>query len=208
MGSAGSAAKLDLRREMAQRLRSAEGQGGWELRLSSLQCGVVQWCGGCLASGAVVTLFGGLKREVDLLGHCLETLREMGLRTAAFQMDEHELGRMEAVEVFGMEDLRRGKMGVWEPKEMGCRRLAPEEVGAVLVPGLAFSWRTGFRVGRGGGYFDRYLSRLGGEVKRVGVALECQVLAEVPHEEHDRAVQWLLTEEGSREVGNQRLAGW
>ena len=80
--------------------------------------------------------------------------------------------------------------------------LASEEcstasVELALIPGLAFDpW--GNRLGRGGGHFDRLLSRLPSSAAVVGVAFEAQLIPAVPCEAHDRPVQWLVTESGLR----------
>jgi len=59
----------------------------------------------------------------------------------------------------------------------------PEDVDLVLVPGLAFDER-GYRLGFGKGFYDRLLPQLS-RAARVGVGFDFQLLAEVPHEDHD-----------------------
>jgi len=63
-------------------------------------------------------------------------------------------------------------------------------VDALLVPGLAFD-RAGYRVGWGGGYYDRYLSAHGGFA--VGLALDEAIVEHVPHESHDWALDAVVT---------------
>lgn len=74
--------------------------------------------------------------------------------------------------------------------------------GLVLVPGLAFDAR-GYRLGRGGGYYDRFLESLG-EPRPIlcGVCFACQIAPEVPREPHDGRVDYLVTETGSRSAEN------
>ena len=62
------------------------------------------------------------------------------------------------------------------------------EIDLLLVPGLAFT-RAGARLGRGGGYYDRVLAKLGPGTKSVGVCFEFQVLDTLPLEAHDIPVQ-------------------
>lgn len=66
----------------------------------------------------------------------------------------------------------------------------------VLVPGVAFDER-GWRLGRGGGHYDRALAGLEGAF-RVGVGYEFQRLERVPAEPHDERLDALLTEAGLR----------
>ncbi|MEL7156494.1 MAG: 5-formyltetrahydrofolate cyclo-ligase [Actinomycetota bacterium] len=57
------------------------------------------------------------------------------------------------------------------------------EIGAVLVPGLAFD-RSGRRLGRGAGYYDRFLARLAPNVPRIGIT-SGYLVAELPTDDHD-----------------------
>jgi 5-formyltetrahydrofolate cyclo-ligase len=72
--------------------------------------------------------------------------------------------------------------------------------GMIVVPGRAFD-RTGGRLGRGGGYYDRLLASPAGASRFVvGAAYECQVVDGVPSEPHDRPVDILVTEQGWRRM--------
>jgi 5-formyltetrahydrofolate cyclo-ligase len=94
--------------------------------------------------------------------------------------------------------LIKNKYGIWEPKQDGTIVSAPRKPALMLVPGLAFS-RDGKRLGRGKGYYDRYLSRfLEADVVCVGVCFECQLLETVPVEAHDKRVEWMLTQNSMR----------
>jgi 5-formyltetrahydrofolate cyclo-ligase len=68
----------------------------------------------------------------------------------------------------------------------------------VLVPGLAFD-HAGWRLGYGGGYFDRFLQDFGGV--SVGAVFRALLLDSLPHGEHDIPVQWLATEGGVIKTG-------
>ena len=62
----------------------------------------------------------------------------------------------------------------------------------MLVPGLAFSM-DGKRLGKGGGYYDKFLDREPNHEK-IALAYEFQVLDKIPAEEHDQAVNFIVTE--------------
>lgn len=68
-----------------------------------------------------------------------------------------------------------------------------EEIELVLVPGLAYD-RQGWRLGYGGGYYDRFLSRFDGI--SVGVAYQALVLESLPHSGYDVPVGWIVSELG------------
>jgi 5-formyltetrahydrofolate cyclo-ligase len=69
----------------------------------------------------------------------------------------------------------------------------------VLVPLLAFD-ATGWRLGYGGGYYDRTLAavRSAGAVRAIGIAYGGQEIAAVPHSGHDQRLDAVLTEAGLR----------
>lgn len=70
----------------------------------------------------------------------------------------------------------------------------------LLVPLSAFD-ATGNRIGYGAGHYDRAIARLlqkGMEPRLIGIAFDCQEVAEVPAEPHDVRLQAILTESGLR----------
>ncbi|MFF3545095.1 5-formyltetrahydrofolate cyclo-ligase [Streptomyces platensis] len=98
----------------------------------------------------------------------------------------------------GAEGLVRAGRGLLEPDG---QRLGPEavtEADVVLLPGLAVD-HSGLRLGRGGGSYDRVLSRLdraGARASLVVLLYDAEVLAEVPGEPHDRHVHAAVTPSG------------
>lgn len=76
-----------------------------------------------------------------------------------------------------------------------------KEIGVVLVPGLVFDVAGG-RLGRGAGYFDRFLPTLEPSTARVGIVPEALVVDRLPAEPHDVAMTHLATEEGVRSVSH------
>lgn len=69
--------------------------------------------------------------------------------------------------------------------------IQPEEIELTLAPGLAFD-RHGFRLGYGGGYFDRFLENLKGV--SVGFTFHALLLDTIPHAMHDIPMYWIVTE--------------
>ncbi|MEM1250001.1 MAG: 5-formyltetrahydrofolate cyclo-ligase, partial [Acidobacteriota bacterium] len=94
------------------------------------------------------------------------------------------------------DELEKGPFRLLEPSQAlpEARRVAPEDIDLIFVPGLAFDERGG-RLGYGKGHYDRLLSRLSAEVPRVGLCFEEQIVAAVPVEEHDVAMTHLGTPE-------------
>ena len=80
---------------------------------------------------------------------------------------------------------------------------APEVVPTVLlVPLLAFDLK-GYRLGYGGGFYDRTLTKLraAGDITAIGFAYEGQLVAEVPRAEYDQPLDAILTEHEFRRIG-------
>lgn len=67
--------------------------------------------------------------------------------------------------------------------------------GVVLAPLLAFD-RRGYRLGYGGGFYDRTLDilRARGEVLAIGLAYAGQEVPAVPHDPNDKRLDWIVTE--------------
>ncbi|MBE5971913.1 MAG: 5-formyltetrahydrofolate cyclo-ligase [Lachnoclostridium sp.] len=100
---------------------------------------------------------------------------------------------MEFFEVSSLNDLECGTFRIMEPKEH-CQMVDwPEAV--IMVPGIAFT-RDGKRLGKGGGYYDKYLDRYPGH-RTAAFAYEFQMVLELPAELHDQPVDVVITEKGS-----------
>ncbi len=88
-------------------------------------------------------------------------------------------------------------------KEFGTCLLVPPKFSSLitpdilLIPGLAFSPK-GFRLGRGGGYYDRYLLDYKG--KKIGICFHEQFIDDVPIEEHDQLMDFIVTDEAIIEI--------
>jgi 5-formyltetrahydrofolate cyclo-ligase len=70
-----------------------------------------------------------------------------------------------------------------------------KELDCAFVPGLAFD-ETGLRLGRGGGYYDRFLSQAPARLPCIGMMFSLQKVSSVPREAHDGALREIITEDG------------
>ena len=87
-------------------------------------------------------------------------------------------------------ELIENKFSILEPKNKD-KVIFPK---IILIPLLGYS-KSGFRLGYGGGYYDKYLSKNGiGDVKKIGIAFSFQEVEEIPVEDHDERLDWILTE--------------
>ena len=88
-------------------------------------------------------------------------------------------------------DLVRGPLSVPEPPA-GASEIDPREIECVVMPGVGFS-EDGFRLGRGGGFYDATLPLLARAV-RVGLAFDVQIVPTIPHDAHDAPLDAVVTE--------------
>lgn len=139
------------------------------------------------AEADALLLFYGVGAEPDT-GHLLLELWRQGKRVC---LPKCLPGRaMEARLVRSGDDLRPGAFGIPEPSE-SCPRVEKGDIDLILVPALCYDLSRR-RLGQGGGYYDRYLADYGG--RTVGLCREGLLQEELPVEDHDRAVDLVLTE--------------
>lgn len=91
------------------------------------------------------------------------------------------------------DDLEAGNYSILEPKPEALRPTPPQEIDLVLVPGVAFDKR-GYRIGYGGGYYDRFLPKLKKGASTIALAHELQIVDKVEEDEFDYPVQYVITE--------------
>jgi 5-formyltetrahydrofolate cyclo-ligase len=91
-------------------------------------------------------------------------------------------------------ELNRGVYGILEPPA-SADALDPQTFRHIIVcvPGVAFG-PEGNRLGRGGGYYDRFIARIGDEAISVGLAYSFQLLDRIPETELDRRLNFISTE--------------
>ena len=100
-------------------------------------------------------------------------------------------GRMDFV-VYDPQQLVKTSFGLLEPQ--GDLEVVPaSQIDLIHVPGLAFS-KEGYRIGYGGGYYDRYLEHFTGHT--LSTIYPCQIQDFIP-ENHDIPVEEVLIDEGN-----------
>ncbi len=97
-----------------------------------------------------------------------------------------------------LSELKKENYGIMEPPTDNL--LDRDELDVVFVPGVGFDKR-GFRIGYGAGYYDRFLSDYKGV--KVGVCFELQVVDYAYNDEHDIAMDYIITEKGIIKTGDE-----
>ncbi len=132
--------------------------------------------------------FMNFRSEVETLPIIMDAL-QAGKQVMLPRIDTKKR-EMQAVVIEGPGSLIINSMGIREP----APELPPYEgaVDLLLAPGLAFDLQ-GYRLGYGGGYYDRFLGTR--QVKRsVGLAFEVQIGPQLPHDRSDVRLNHLITE--------------
>jgi 5-formyltetrahydrofolate cyclo-ligase len=87
-----------------------------------------------------------------------------------------------------------GSLGIYQPKKEFHRPFPANILDLVVVPGIAFT-EQGHRLGRGGGYYDRFLNKLSKNAYIIALAFEMQMIEEMPLEKNDVPVDCIITED-------------
>ena len=90
------------------------------------------------------------------------------------------------------EDLESQHFGIYQPKAGKVKEVPLENIDLVVVPGVAFD-QKGVRLGRGHGYYDRFLCGLSDKTKTIGLAFDFQVVEHLPKDSHDIPVWKTIT---------------
>ncbi len=89
--------------------------------------------------------------------------------------------------------LAAGAFGIAEPGPH-AQPCPPGEIDLVIVPGMAFT-RSGVRLGRGRGYYDRYLARPSLHARTIGVCFAGSLVDAIPAEPHDIRMDRVISDE-------------
>lgn len=134
-------------------------------------------------------VYNSLPQEIDTnrIIHCAW---EQGKAVAAPFCDP-ETHAMRFYRILSADDLRAGAYGILEPDPARCKPVDPDADSLCLVPGFAFD-ENGFRLGYGGGYYDRFLAVFPGT--SVGLCRENGLVPKLPADAFDKNVDAVVLE--------------
>lgn len=144
-------------------------------------------------SGRVVAAPRCVDRELEF--YRLDAPRFLDVETSSSADDASDFLDRDAFSperAFLLPNLTSGAFGIWEPRPDAARLVVPDAFDLVLVPGLAFDLDGG-RLGRGAGFYDRFLATLPPKTRLVGVALDEQIVEKTPRDAFDLPVDALAT---------------
>jgi 5-formyltetrahydrofolate cyclo-ligase len=204
------ARKRQTREEVLSRIAALSPDDAEDL--SARICRHLQEWAAC-RQARMIMVYISMRGEPDL-GDLIDAAIESGVRLCVPRAD-WRTGRLTAAVVRDLSrDLIPGRYGVFEAAA-GCPPCLAGDIDLVLVPGVAFT-PAGARLGRGGGFFDRFMADFassggaggggasgvgagaegGGGGVTCGVCFSAALLPDLPTQEHDVPVRYLCTERG------------
>lgn len=140
---------------------------------------------------STVMMYMPLPSEVDILPLAISCFQAG--RTVCVPDVNWERKEIRPVEITSIADdvMELDEHGIRIPREGGI--ILPTQIDLVLIPGIAFDTQ-GNRLGRGAGFYDRFLRRLSRDAATVAAAFDEQVVDDVPIGPHDICVQVLVTD--------------
>lgn len=143
------------------------------------------------AQAQTVMLYMPLPDEVDVTSIAVRCF-QLGQNVCVPRVNwERKEMRPVSVRTFDDRIMDVDEHGLRTPREGDL--VIPSTVDLVVIPGIAFDVR-GHRLGRGGGYYDRFLKRLRRGAVKVAAAFDEQIVDEVPTLEHDVLVDAVVTD--------------
>lgn len=143
----------------------------------------------------VIMLYMDYKNEVptrEIIKTCLALGKRVILPVVVAGKEQLSL-----VEIKGFDDMVASKHGILEPPINALNKRRFEDIDLILAPGVAFDL-NGYRLGYGGGYYDRLLASNAIHRQRINVialAFALQIVEYVPHEGYDQPIDGLITED-------------
>jgi len=180
--------KSALRVDITNRLRAMSSEERHEKSISVCRrvCGLESF-----RHATTIMLYMPLPSEVDITPIAIRSF-QLGTTVCVPRVD-WKRKEMTAVEVRRFDDdtMDVDEHGIRVPRD--GRIVIPGLIDLIIVPGLAFDTH-GNRLGRGGGYYDRFLGKVSRQAAKIAVAYDEQIVEEVPVNERDMRVDLVVTD--------------
>ncbi len=183
--------KEGLRKQLLEKLLSLT-QAEIKRRSKNVEQSILNWF--LYRESKVIMVYYPLKGEVDLLGMVRKVL---GKKEVCFPVIDLKNSSIVPYKIEDMDsDFVSGAYGIKEPNISITNKCLLSSIDIVFVPGLAFDIQRN-RLGRGKGFYDRFIETLGDHTKTVGVAFDFQVVKNLPVSiPQDQRLDFVVTEHG------------
>ena len=140
-------------------------------------------------AGVMYFCYVATPQEIDthaILRHALAAVKRYACRCACGAR-----GEMSARRICAFDELNAGGYMAFWSRRILRQRSRPSQIDLVIAPALACDMQ-GYRLGYGGGYYDRFLCRT--DAACMALCADARLLDRLPHEPFDRRCQWVITE--------------
>lgn len=145
-----------------------------------------------LAGAHCALFYLPVKNEIDPRD-VIETLMRRGAMILLPRCRDGESGELDLYRVDCLEHVCPGRFGILEPDPGRCHPAQDKPPEVAVVPGVAFD-RRGYRLGFGGGYYDRLFARPQmARTLRIGLAYDFQIVDRLPIEPWDQPMHAVCT---------------
>lgn len=86
-----------------------------------------------------------------------------------------------------------GAFNILEPKGEGNDFSEFTKISTLILPAFAVT-KSGIRIGKGGGYYDRLLAKLNPSIKKIALVFDDEILEEIPHDSNDQKIEYIVSE--------------
>lgn len=139
----------------------------------------------------IISLYSPIKREVRTEN--IFTAAKSEGKKVGFPVSNSDNTEITYYEVGDMSELFKGTYGIMEPSTDTKKMIKASDIDLIIIPGVAFDER-GFRIGYGGGYFDRLLEKDNVKAITTALAFDAQMVPRIPEESHDMRINFIFTE--------------
>lgn len=177
--------KQDIRREIIEKLKTEDPQNKSD-KDSTIKNKVLALPE--YKAAKIVATYVSMEDEVDtkaLIDEALKTGKRVVVPVIAGK--DLELSEIKSRKA----DLAEGPYGILQPDKKTAS-FKKENLDLIIVPGRAFGL-DGSRLGRGKGYYDRFLKGLPGSIKKIGLAYDIQIKNDLPVTPRDIPVDIVIT---------------
>ena len=166
--------KKEIRKEVRRRIKEI---GEQERKLTSKQIFDYIASQKIFAEARCIALFAAMGDEVPTQ-YALDEWLKMGKRLVVPRVE----GDVMRFYDYSPDTMQEGAFGIMEPTSND--EVTAENIDLIIVPARAFTL-SGIRLGRGGGFYDKYMSLSGFKAYKIGIAYACQIFDSLPHDPHD-----------------------
>ncbi|MET3684269.1 5-formyltetrahydrofolate cyclo-ligase [Alkalibacillus flavidus] len=132
-----------------------------------------------------------IPRSIELDTHqIIEQAWKEGKKVAIPKCYPDQNNDMKFYEYTNKLELENVYLDLYEPKTEDVRYIAPSQIDLLFVPGLLYD-EQGYRIGYGGGYYDRYLQHV--DNPTVSIAMKEQMVTSLPTDDYDQPVDYIIT---------------